>query len=376
MLNKFCKKLFKKLVYVLIPFIFIGCEKDESFEVIEDVPGEEWQLLSNVITQDKGLPPDISSLQFIDDNTGFALTGFSAEVEDMFLLATKDGGNSWEKIIPVNENGYKLVFNKLFVKHLNEMYLSGEVHDMQIDEKGLFKSEDGGYTWKLLWDKVNTQAYFPSESCRIFSNSNTIFLSKDKGESCKKVYDNLDGIDLPVSKIQFINSEVGYANLGIIKVIEVPCCEAKGISFFIKTIDGGNTWQQLQDDEKPIDAVVAWNFVSTSVGYAFSFKDELLKTTDGGITWQVINNNLPQPGIFTSWFLDEQVGYYGTSDDKGLLFKTIDGGKTWKRAIPENKVFVEGMNAHYSTMINHLFFTATGQGYAAGKYGTIWKLKK
>lgn len=112
-------------------------------------------------------------------------------------------------------------------------------------------------------------------------------------------------------------------------------------SVIIKSIDGGNTWQQLEQEIK--GKIRCEFFLNDSVGFLGVSKIDsyFYKTNNGGKTWG--KKNFPgylgaTPGIF---FLDENFGFIGQ-------YKTTDGGETW------DNIFTDGdVNDIYFTDLLH-----------------------
>jgi photosystem II stability/assembly factor-like uncharacterized protein len=365
-----------KVFLIFTILITGGCKHEEVRfnEKIEDVTDEEWVLISPFVKQNGPRPPGIIHIQFIDDEKGFALTAIG-EREGPFILSTINGGNTWKKISPVNEEGQKLSFSRLFVKNSEELYLLGQTINIEHRKRGLYKSLDGGYNWELVLEKsIINNVIFLSPNRILCSSSGDLFISNDNGNSWNELYSSQKNGHYPIQRIKFIDNLTGYGSYGTVFTTEPPyCCTTFGFSFFFKTIDGGLNWFQLQADDKPLEAVINWNFINSETGFGFTYNEKLLKTSDGGHSWQVIQEKLPSV-VTSSHFIDNRTGYYGSAGDKGILFKTTDGGKKWKRSIP-TYLFIDSDNTENIAGIYHICFTSSGTGYAAGEYGTIWKLK-
>lgn len=133
-------------------------------------------------------------------------------------------------------------------------------------------------------------------------------------------------------------------------------------STLLKTIDGGETWEDI-----PIDgdwSILDIHFPSDNVGYVVgkpslsSADDLILKTTDGGITWEQLPfNNLSYSAPQSVYFLNEQTGFIGSSSDNNYrMLKTDDGGGSWQIVAD-----IEG-----SFSIRDIIFTNNSIGYALG----------
>lgn len=106
-----------------------------------------------------------------------------------------------------------------------------------------------------------------------------------------------------------------------------------GMVKFIKSSDGGLTWQTITvtDDEHGFCVNGLW-MINSQIGWICGSGFGLQKTTDGGTSWIDMSN---QPGIRNQnysnnlrriRFTSPEVGYILSSGD---LKKTTDGGNTW-----------------------------------------------
>jgi len=106
---------------------------------------------------------------------------------------------------------------------------------------------------------------------------------------------------------------------------------------YLKTEDGGLSWQQLggwQIGNYPSFGHI--DFVNDSVGWAVAY-DKITKTLDGGISWQT-QLDKDRHSFRSIFALNENVAFvWGsiTDSNKGVILKTLDGGSTWIDISPE-----------------------------------------
>ncbi len=155
---------------------------------------------------------------------------------------------------------------------------------------GIFKSEDGGATWKQLANQPGSRRmYFglavdPTDSRRIFWGScgakGGVYRSADSGATWQNVF----------AKDEWIfNVMVSPAG--------VVYCSGKNLW---RSTDHGATWKQLTNltnnwtvvgiEVDPRDAKTIWISATTWDG---SSQGAVYKSTDDGATWQDITGNLP-----------------------------------------------------------------------------------
>ncbi len=126
------------------------------------------------------------------------------------------------------------------------------------------------------------------------------------------------------------------------------------------TNDSGGSWNgSISSEMCPATSC----FLNENVGFVITTGSmigatAMRKTINGGVSWTDVAFNFPssiQKGLF---FVDENVGYYG-SGDGFYIHKTVDGGNSWTT---QN-------TGSANAVIDAIFFLNKDTGFIAGWYG-------
>jgi hypothetical protein len=114
----------------------------------------------------------------------------------------------------------------------------------------------------------------------------------------------------------------------------------------IRTRDGGDTWENAYESNRPAEWGWKFHFVNSSLGFTSiqSFRgqgpgypayteEHILKTADGGESWQEIVITTEEDQFYSTQgilFLNENVGWIGSWRRNLPMRYTFDGGKTWR----------------------------------------------
>jgi photosystem II stability/assembly factor-like uncharacterized protein len=234
---------------------------------------------------------------FADANIGWVGT----LTRNKRLMSTKDGGTTWNAVLPVPDLapvavcGISVVSDKI-------VYCSGT--NRPSDFPRMMKTTDGGVTW-TAWDMS------PHASILI---------------DC-----------------YFRDSLHGWV-VGGKSTEPTPTTRDKVKPVVLETTDGGLTWTNRLAGQEALFPPGEWGwkiqFLNSNpqIGYVSleNFTDAaILKTTDGGITWKRLKVNDPQgnANLEGIGFIDEQQGWVGgwgsTDFSKGFTSVTTDGGNNW-----------------------------------------------
>lgn len=303
---------------------------------------------------------------------------------DNGIYMSEDGGETWTFIKKMLISGHRDIRSALLYDELSYdeeknrcmvAYWSTayelEKNYLREDEKGLYKTTDGGYTWNLINSELSdgTIKINPYTGDVYVSRSDGVYYSSDGGENFEKIVDDqVTGLDLVAIEnnkvnVYYCTNEGIYIskdgkNFEKIQTDTYPTQEVLNIrvssvnpnkmivinrkgqyeNYPYYSLDGGKTWKMSVLSEElsfmpynnrisipmwsPIDENKVW--IHTQGDYASSSSDsgKTFKWDSNGITGILcggnIHYNVYNPDII----------YFGSQDYDGVI--TTDGGKTWK----------------------------------------------
>lgn len=232
----------------------------------------------------------------------------------------------------------------------------GNPRNSQTSGSGIFRSPDGGTTWKFM-GLANTRAIHricihPSEGNVVFAGA---MGSAWGANSERGVYRTNDG-GKTWSKILFVNDTVGCADLVMDpqnpdKLFAAMWQYNRKPWFFESggagsglhmTLDGGNNWLKLGEAQGLPGG--KWGRVGVAIAasnprkvYALIECDKtgLYMSNDGGYHWQLVTNS----GVDDRPFYYHEL-YVDPFNEHHLIYihstvsESIDGGKTWTTMLP------------------------------------------
>ena len=208
-------------------------------------------------------------------------------------------------------------------------------------ERGLYKTEDGGKTWKKVLEiSENTGVnnvkmdpknpdimYATSEQRRRTSFSkigggpeSAVYKSTDGGENWRKIMEGLPNVDIGGMGI-----DVSPVDVNVLYLIMEA---AEGKSGFYRSVNKGESWEKMSDyassgqyyneivcDPKDVDKVYSTETVSRF-------------TKDAGKTWTTISTNGRHVDDHAIWIDPQDTEHYIIGGDGGI-YETWDAGKTF-----------------------------------------------
>jgi photosystem II stability/assembly factor-like uncharacterized protein len=323
--------------------------------------------------------PTFNWIDMIDTHTGYGL-------DEKNVYRTDNGGIQWEVVTPPGVNANFSVF---FLDAQNGWMLAGSPQDLS--ESNLYHTADGGQSWTSspapfgmgriqFLDEQNGWA-MANIDCGAGSCGLDIFKTTDGGQSWNRVSSASPNNDAQLNTLPFAGDKNGMTFLDT-QHGWVGGTEPKdGYVWLFATQDGGQTWKQVnlplpngyisstisvdppkffsaQNGVLPVtlftdsshklfyvtqDGGQSWTpgSVLDSSGLVsiptqqdiYVWDGGILNTShDGGQAWTAITPNIDLSQILAQFdFVDKDNGWATSIDtnQKGMLYKTNDGGKTW-----------------------------------------------
>lgn len=235
---------------------------------------------------------------------------------------------------------------------------------------GVWKTDNAGKTWKNISDgyfggSIGAVAVAPSDPNIIYvgggevtlrgnvSSGNGMYKTTDAGKTWSFI-GLPESRHIPRVRIHPTNPDIVYA--AVLGNIYKPT-QARGV---YKSTDGGNTWRRTlfaNENAGAVDLVIDPN--NPRVLYATTWRvnrtpyslnsggegSKAWKSTDSGETWKEISSNtgfakgtLGIMGITASPVKPDRIWAMVENKDQGGLYRSEDGGTTWKKINEERKL--------------------------------------
>ncbi|KAA0223566.1 T9SS C-terminal target domain-containing protein [candidate division KSB1 bacterium] len=308
-----------------------------------------------------------------DSNTAIAVGDVGT------VIKTTDGGMHWEVQHHAGGTSYDLC-SVHFVDVLHG-WAAGGTREWFKNKNVLIKTIDGGKTWTEVEtgiDSLNFNAvHFVNADTGFVVGEDGILLRTTNGGNSwdRRKMDDYIGFWLDIfqlTAVTFTDEHTGW----------IIGAGYYGNQIY-KTTDCGATWQWNEWIINPKIYNGLWDicFVDKKNGFIIGDNSDFLKTTDGGITWQhqILSEKYQTDDyqFFNSVFFTDSmtgwiVGGNGTIDGRhgGFILKTIDGGENWVKQ-DSTKDFGQFYIVRFSSLIAGE--PTKKEGWIMGQDGIIYR---
>lgn len=264
------------------------------------------------------------------------------------LFKSTDGGGHWAS---VDTGAGSVVALAVDPQTTSTLYAGGD--------DGVYKSVDGAATWSRVLSpgtQCTSVVVDPKNPARVYAgtwNGGGIYKSTDGGGTWKLAPGPAAGIPVNALAVDPVNPSRIYAAMQ---------------PGFFRSTDFGESWQPSAIMAQMMISALAADPVTSGIVYAGT-RGAIGKSTDAGVTWLPLQTTLPD--TVTAIVIDPRHPstvylsvYRDASGYKGAVYRSQDGGATWKLSGPgmtAYKVYALALDA-----ANPPNLYAGGQGWADG----------
>lgn len=209
-----------------------------------------------------------SCIFFLDELNGWAVLDAVQEITGN-VYRTTDGGENWALAVTAEEN----VIHSIFFIDQSIGWVIGSA--------GIYKSIDGGNTWIQKSSVEGSSVYFIDSNNGWIVGSNGIWKSTDGGETW------VIKSSLAASYVRFYDANTGM------------CISTGGA---LLSTDGGETW--IPKSGPNLQTI---NFTSSTTVWGYTSEGTIYKTTNAGDNWNQLNTGLGTGQ--NSFFISENTGW-------------------------------------------------------------------
>ena len=326
----------------------------------------------------------ISSLSIDPSNTNLIYAGTTHGK----LYKSTDAGKTWDDVsdkLSVSSPVSRISFNQ---KNPKEIYIStgswywSSLVSRPNTGEGLFKSADGGSTFVNLEnefskylvqdvDVVGNTVYVTAHNnpdTPVPNQFYAVYKSTDGGTTWKKLLDKSTSFFL-FDALTHVAVNPNDENHVIVSISVGRNPEGEGEVVFILSYDGGKTWKLITTKEsEPIQYTHELEILGDGRAYAMDYYRPFMKSEDNGETWKWSSQGIRRSRVHSLEIhpTNRNVVFAGTTD--GALHKSYDGGETWERDTTKLSSYISSIAFHPEDS-NSFYFGVSGPSDATtGRY--------
>ena len=336
------------------------------------------------------------------------------------LLKSKDGGNSWQRIVKgldhqqelssldISAQSQKIIFLSTLgdgiyksenggdswskvnqgLKNLNIalVAIAPDSADLVLaagTETGLYRTENGGTSWEQVMtgdNKKITAIAFDSaqqDKITIGDNQGNLFFSGDRGQTWQRLatLENSGGIKTVAISPNFAGDRTFWVGT-----------EQGGI---FKTVNGGVSFSQANNgisDRAIMSLAISPNYQKDETILASTWHEGVFRSNDGGKSWKKSSKGLTEdgqadlPNFNRPHFSDLRISQTYSQDRTVFvagfdgLFKSTDGGRVWREVntLSSNIIVGLGLSPDYQNDSTVAVTTYLGVAYISNDQGVTW----
>lgn len=280
-----------------------------------------------------------------------------------YILRTLNGGNSWDSSQTTFVTSY---FNDIFFPSNNVGYACGG-GPFSDHRSCIAKTVNAGQTWDSITSNAFNiefkKIYFINDSIGYVGGRENLIKTINGGKTLNKI--NLPFSFLDIEAIHFVHKDTGV----------IGTLERLGASNYkyriAKTTDGGLNWATTFADSasSSFSSITHIAFWDNKKGIAVRRNGTILSTLDQGVTWSTLQLNNIISIADINLVKNSLIGYMAVErkdslKNKGWIYKTIDGGKTWQEnsnvALTKLSMLTESIG--FAVSGDKIYKTLTGGG--------------
>ncbi len=237
------------------------------------------------------------------------------------LSRTDDGGQSWLSLdrrpLPIWESIWFVGINPVAPRTLYAGGLFTAKADTRPEDEteGLFRSTDGGTTWKMLEPYgARAIAIDPHQPSTLYvggAGASPVSKSLDGGATWADVSRGLDGLDVKCMALNPIDTSVIYVG-----------CADKGV---YRSTDAGASWGRISTGlSKGTPRAIAIDPAKPTILYAAIDRAGVFESGDGGNTWRPAGEGLDTQTV-RALVIDPDVPgvLYAGTEDQGVWMRGV-----------------------------------------------------